>query len=184
MRMNGVHISIAVVIGIVIGGAFMFLGSNVMSLGTQAGREQVKEQMLGTETTKANTNVQTQTAQPNTMTQNRFPMTDLPTELAYQEVAAGTGVEAVSGKKITVHYTGYLPTGEMFDSSVTRGTPFSFVLGEGRVIQGWEQGFAGMKVGGKRTLIVPPSFGYGSQAVGSIPANSTLIFDVELLGVE
>lgn len=96
----------------------------------------------------------------------------------------GTGDEAVAGKKVTVHYTGTLTDGTKFDSSVDRGQPFSFTLGAGEVIQGWDQGFAGMKVGGKRKLTIPPSLGYGSRPAGSIPPNSTLIFDVELLKVE
>lgn len=96
----------------------------------------------------------------------------------------GQGEEAAAGTKITVHYTGRLESGEVFDSSLTRGEPFSFVLGAGMVIQGWEQGFAGMKVGGKRTIVVPPELGYGSRAIGAIPPNSTLIFEVELLSVE
>lgn len=105
-------------------------------------------------------------------------------QLGIEDVQVGTGEEAVSGKKVTVHYTGTLSDGTKFDSSVDRGTPFTFNLGAGEVIQGWDQGVAGMKVGGKRKLTIPPSLGYGSQANGPIPANSTLIFDVELLKVE
>ena len=96
----------------------------------------------------------------------------------------GTGEEAVAGKIITVHYTGTLEDGIKFDSSVDRGQPFSFILGAGQVIQGWEQGFAGMKVGGKRSLVIPASMAYGDRAVGAIPAGSTLLFDVELLAVD
>ncbi len=104
--------------------------------------------------------------------------------LMVTDVVVGTGEEAVPGKNVTVHYTGTLQSGQVFDSSVSRGQPFSFPLGAGMVIQGWEQGVAGMKVGGKRTLVIPPELGYGAQAVGTIPPNSTLIFEVELLGVE
>lgn len=104
--------------------------------------------------------------------------------LQIQDEVAGTGVEAVAGKKVTVNYTGTLTDGTKFDSSFDHGQPFSFNLGAGEVIQGWDQGVAGMKVGGKRKLVIPPSLGYGSQAVGPIPANSTLVFEVELLGVE
>lgn len=105
--------------------------------------------------------------------------------LMLEDLQVGTGVEAVSGKKIKVHYTGWLVNGTKFDSSVDRNEPFEFVLGAGSVIQGWDKGFGGMKVGGKRKLTIPPELGYGKRAVGSglIPANSTLIFDVELLGV-
>jgi FKBP-type peptidyl-prolyl cis-trans isomerase len=108
--------------------------------------------------------------------------------LKYIDHEVGTGAEAVAGKTVDVHYTGYLyvdgQRGEKFDSSVDRGQPFSFPLGAGRVIKGWDEGFAGMKVGGKRELFIPPDLGYGSQgAVGAIPPNATLDFEVELLGV-
>ncbi|MEM1009982.1 MAG: FKBP-type peptidyl-prolyl cis-trans isomerase [Myxococcota bacterium] len=105
-------------------------------------------------------------------------------ELNIQEVQAGTGTEAVSGQKVTVHYTGYLTSGEKFDSSVDRNQPFSFTLGAGQVIRGWDQGVAGMKEGGKRKLTIPPEMGYGESGAGNvIPPNATLIFDVELLKV-
>jgi peptidylprolyl isomerase/FKBP-type peptidyl-prolyl cis-trans isomerase FkpA len=102
-----------------------------------------------------------------------------------EDLKVGTGAEALPGKTITVHYTGKLTSGKQFDSSVGRA-PFTFELGAGRVIQGWERGFKGMKVGGRRMLTIPPDLGYGSQDVGGglIPPNSTLIFDVELLKVE
>lgn len=106
------------------------------------------------------------------------------TELKITDTVIGTGTEAVAGKKITVHYTGTLLDGTKFDSSVDRGDPFVFTLGAGQVIQGWDQGFAGMKVGGKRELVIPPEMGYGSISMGKIPANSTLKFQVELLKVE
>ena len=96
----------------------------------------------------------------------------------------GTGAEAVAGKKITVHYTGTLTDGTKFDSSKDHGAPFSFTLGAGEVIKGWDEGVAGMKVGGKRKLTVPPGLAYGNQAMGAIPANATLIFEIELLKVE
>ncbi len=101
----------------------------------------------------------------------------------------GTGTEAQPGRYISVHYTGWLYSdggrGTKFDSSRDRGQPFGFVLGAGDVIQGWDEGFAGMKVGGKRTLIIPSEAGYGMRGAGDdIPPGATLIFDVELLGVE
>jgi FKBP-type peptidyl-prolyl cis-trans isomerase len=104
--------------------------------------------------------------------------------LIIQDETIGTGAEAVAGDVLTVNYVGTLSDGTKFDSSIDRGTPFQFTLGIGQVIPGWEQGFAGMKVGGKRKLIVPPSLGYGANQVGPIPANSTLIFEVELLKAE
>ena len=100
------------------------------------------------------------------------------------DVQVGTGTEATSGQNVTVHYTGWLTNGTKFDSSVDRGKPFSFPLGGGRVIKGWDQGVAGMKEGGKRRLTIPPEFGYGARGAGKvIPPHSTLIFDVELLKV-
>ena len=120
-------------------------------------------------------------------TENQTPqaaVTDSATGLITQDIVVGSGAEAVSGKKISVHYTGTLTDGTKFDSSLDRNSPFSFTLGNGEVIKGWDQGFAGMKVGGKRKLTIPAALGYGAQANGKIPANSTLLFDVQLLAVE
>ncbi|HEX7260144.1 MAG TPA: FKBP-type peptidyl-prolyl cis-trans isomerase [Candidatus Saccharimonadia bacterium] len=105
-------------------------------------------------------------------------------ELQKTDEVVGTGPEAVAGKKVTVHYLGTLTNGTKFDSSYDRNEPFGFTLGGGQVIKGWDEGVAGMKVGGKRKLVIPPEMGYGNQAVSTIPANSTLVFEVELLGVE
>ena len=106
------------------------------------------------------------------------------TEMKIEELQVGTGTEAVAGKTVTVHYTGWLTDGKKFDSSLDRGDPFKFKLGAGQVIQGWDKGVAGMKVGGKRKLIIPPQMGYGERgAGGTIPPNATLVFEVELLGV-
>lgn len=104
--------------------------------------------------------------------------------LKYVDQVIGTGEVAVAGKTTTVHYTGRLENGTKFDSSVDRGQPFSFPLGAGRVIKGWDEGVQGMKVGGKRKLTIPSDLGYGARGAGGvIPPNATLIFDVELLGV-
>ncbi len=104
--------------------------------------------------------------------------------LKYIDQVVGTGEAAVAGKTANVHYTGWLENGTKFDSSVDRGQPFSFPLGAGRVIKGWDEGVQGMKVGGKRKLTIPSDLGYGSRGAGGvIPPNATLIFDVELLGV-
>jgi FKBP-type peptidyl-prolyl cis-trans isomerase FkpA len=108
-----------------------------------------------------------------------------PADLVIEDKVVGTGTDAVVGKKVTVHYSGFLTNGTMFDSSIPRKTPFSFILGAGEVIQGWDRGVVGMKVGGKRKLTIPSKFGYGARGAGNvIPPNSTLIFDVELLKVE
>jgi FKBP-type peptidyl-prolyl cis-trans isomerase len=120
------------------------------------------------------------------------PPAEPPAELVVIELAAGEGPEIAAGSTAVVHYTGWLfdpaaadRKGTKFDSSVDRGQPFRFPLGAGRVIRGWDQGVAGMQVGQKRTLIIPPDLGYGSRGAGGvIPPNATLVFDVELLGIE
>lgn len=105
-------------------------------------------------------------------------------QLQKTDETVGTGAEAVAGDTVTVNYTGTLENGTVFDSSYSRNQPFSFKLGAGQVIKGWDEGVVGMKVGGKRKLVIPPSLGYGDQATGSIPANSTLIFQIQLLSVQ
>jgi FKBP-type peptidyl-prolyl cis-trans isomerase len=106
-------------------------------------------------------------------------------ELLIEDTHVGTGAEATAGKMVKVHYTGMFPDGRVFDSSVPRGEAFAFPLGAGHVIQGWDKGVAGMKVGGKRKLTIPPHLGYGARGAGGvIPPNATLVFEVELLGVE
>jgi len=140
-----------------------------------------------------------QTAQPPAGSPGQAPSSSLSakvgakvTELQKIDVNAGTGAEAVAGKNVVVHYTGWLydPSkpdghGAKFDSSVDRKTPFPFALGAGRVIKGWDEGVAGMKVGGKRTLVIPPAMAYGERGAGGvIPPNATLVFDVELLEVK
>ena len=104
--------------------------------------------------------------------------------LQIQDLTVGTGAEAKSGDTITVNYLGTLTNGTKFDSSYDRHQPFTTQIGVGQVIKGWDEGMVGMKVGGKRKLIIPASLGYGSQDMGSIPPNSTLIFEVELLSVK
>ena len=105
--------------------------------------------------------------------------------LEYIEVEAGTGEQAAAGKTVSVHYTGKFQDGKVFDSSVSRGEPIRFPLGAGRVIKGWDEGIALMKVGGKAQLVIPPHLAYGeSGAGGVIPPNATLVFDVELVSVD
>ena len=103
--------------------------------------------------------------------------------LEYIEVEAGTGVQAETGKMVSVHYTGKFQDGKVFDSSISRGEPITFPLGKGRVIKGWDEGIAMMKVGGKARLTIPPDLAYGESGAGSgvIPPNATLVFDVELV---
>ena len=113
-------------------------------------------------------------------------MITTPSGLQYEDTSVGGGAEATQGRHVHVHYTGWLynngEQGAKFDSSVDRNEPFAFALGGGMVIQGWDEGVAGMKIGGKRTLIIPPALGYGARGAGGvIPPNATLKFDVELL---
>ena len=117
-------------------------------------------------------------------------MTQTPTGLSIEDTTAGSGPSPARGQTCSMHYTGWLyvkgAKGKKFDSSVDRGEPFEFRIGMGQVIKGWDEGVATMKVGGKRTLLIPPGLGYGSQNVGGglIPPNSTLLFEVELLGLK
>jgi len=105
-------------------------------------------------------------------------------KLVTEDIEEGTGDAVESGDTVVIHYTGTLKDGTKFDSSLDRGEPFETQIGVGQVIEGWDEGVVGMKVGGKRKLIIPPSMGYGTQGVPGIPPNSTLIFDVELLEIK
>ncbi|AFZ66321.1 FKBP-type peptidyl-prolyl cis-trans isomerase [Deinococcus peraridilitoris] len=111
-------------------------------------------------------------------------MTDSTGELQVEKLQEGQGAQAQKGQMASVHYTGWLTDGTKFDSSVDRGTPFEFPLGQGHVIQGWDEGVSQMRVGDKVRLTIPPHLGYGARGAGGvIPANATLIFEVELLGL-
>lgn len=112
-------------------------------------------------------------------------MTKTPSGLAYKDVKTGTGPVSKAGQMVSVHYTGWLPDGTKFDSSRDRNEPFQFPLGGHKVIPGWDEGVAGMHVGGRRLLVIPPALAYGAAGAGGvIPPNATLVFDVELLGVK
>ncbi|HEY8145167.1 MAG TPA: FKBP-type peptidyl-prolyl cis-trans isomerase [Kofleriaceae bacterium] len=118
-----------------------------------------------------------------------MPMTKTSSGLQYDDTQAGTGASPARGQTCVMHYTGWLwvngAKGAKFDSSLDRGKPFEFPIGQGRVIKGWDEGVATMKIGGKRTLLIPPELGYGARGAGGvIPANATLLFEVELLGVK
>jgi peptidylprolyl isomerase len=117
----------------------------------------------------------------------RSAMTETPSGLQFEDTVVGTGASPASGQTCVMHYTGWLwvngAKGNKFDSSVDRGRPFEFPIGKGRVIKGWDEGVATMKIGGKRTLLIPPQLGYGDRgAGGAIPPGATLLFEVELLG--
>jgi len=136
------------------------------------------------QTEEVNNNLNTQN--DNTANQNSMASTTLPNGLQIIDEVVGTGAEAIEGDNVAVNYIGTLTNGTKFDSSYDRNEPFSFILGLGQVIKGWDQGVLGMKIGGKRKLIIPPALAYGEQGAGGgvIPPNSTLIFEVELLGIQ
>jgi FKBP-type peptidyl-prolyl cis-trans isomerase len=125
-------------------------------------------------------------ARPNTTAPTKVTGDGIKTTsgLQYWDIKVGTGAVAKDGNHVTVHYTGWLTTGKKFDSSVDAHQPFDFTIAQGDVIKGWDQGVAGMKVGGKRQLRIPPELGYGASGSGPIPPNATLIFDIQLLAVK
>lgn len=126
-------------------------------------------------------------AHPNTSAPTKVTGDGVKTDsgLQYWDIRVGNGEVAKEGSHVRVHYTGWLTTGKKFDSSVDAGKPFDFTIGNAEVIKGWEQGVAGMKVGGKRQLRIPPELAYGADGYpGSIPPNATLIFDIQLLAVQ
>jgi len=172
---TGVAVTLAVVIAL----GLLFFGPRVFSPLTpgQSGLATTTTDIASTTTAAT-----TMTSEPSAAAAIPNP---LPTTLTASDSVVGTGVEAVPGKTVTVHYVGMLPDGQVFDASANHGQPFSFALGAGQVIKGWDQGIVGMKVGGKRRLIIPSDLAYGNQEVRAvILANATLIFDVELLDVK
>ncbi len=160
---TGIAIAIAVIVVI----AFFVFGVGLPKGGTEA-------------STDGQLNVQPQAATELGDIASVLSNAGTYTDLHIQEVSVGSGAEAKAGDIVTVDYVGALPDGTIFDASQNHGQTFSFTLGAGQVIKGWDMGVAGMKEGGKRLLIIPSSLGYGANAVGPIPANSTLIFEVTL----
>lgn len=161
---------IAVALAVVLALGLLFFGTEVFAPLSPRAADTEMTTSLDT----ATTTMETTAAIPN----------PLPVELTGTDLVVGTGAEAAAGDMVTVNYVGMLPDGTVFDASSRHGQPFTFQLGAGQVIKGWDMGVAGMKEGGKRQLVIPPSYGYGNQAVGNvIPANATLIFEVELVRV-
>lgn len=168
--MNITATAIAVTLAVVVGVAFLFFGPNVL-------------RPFGDVSAPAADQLSMATSSESNPAAG-LPA-QLPTELAIRDTVVGTGAEAKADDIVTVNYTGALPNGQIFDASARHGEPFTFQLGAGSVIPGWDQGIVGMKVGGKRLLIIPPDLGYGAQGIPNvIPPNSTLIFEVELLKVQ
>jgi peptidylprolyl isomerase len=179
-----------IIIGIILVVGYLMFGLGETTPTTFVNQNQfattttVQQDIQPVTTTATSTATTTATSTATTTIRTNATTTSMNT-LKITDTTIGTGPEATNGKRITVHYTGRLQDGTVFDSSVTRGQPFTFTLGAGDVIEGWEKGFAGMKVGGKRTSVIPPEMAYGPRGAGrSVPPNATLTFDVELLGVE
>ncbi|MEO6536642.1 MAG: FKBP-type peptidyl-prolyl cis-trans isomerase [Candidatus Paceibacterota bacterium] len=176
---TGVAVALAVVIAL----GLLFFGPRVFAPFSPISQTATSTQATSTDTLSIST-----TTTVTTMTTSASIPSPLPTTLTATDEVIGTGAVATAGHNVTVNYVGMLPDGTVFDASARHPETqagFSFPLGGGRVIKGWDEGVVGMKVGGKRRLIIPAAYGYGAQGVpGVIPANATLIFDVELLGVQ
>jgi len=175
--MNTTSTGIAVSLAVIVALGFLFFGMGVFT------------PFSGGVAAATTTDAMTLPAAAGADTSNQTSMeaidpNNLPTQLTGKDEVVGTGATAEAGDQVTVNYVGALPDGTVFDASKNHGQPLTFTLGAGRVIKGWDEGVAGMKEGGKRMLIIPADMAYGSQSVGSIPPNSTLIFEVELLKVE
>lgn len=173
--MNVTGTGIAVALAVIVALGFLSFGTPI--LGSLTGAQAPAGMAVGTTTSISTSTVSMDLA--------LNPQEPLPTELVITDEVVGTGPEAVPGSTVSVNYTGALPDGTVFDASANHGGAFTFPLGAGKVIQGWDQGVAGMKVGGKRRLVIPPSLAYGERAMGNlIPANATLVFEVELVAVQ
>lgn len=180
--MNKLHIIVASV-GVLLVGLGIFIGSKDEHTQGYNQQASVADARPAEELFKAEDAVvdasqdQSLTTQPTSMTQDYTTYSATTTQ-------EGQGVAIANGQTAVVHYTGTFIDGKVFDSSVTRGTPFEFTVGAGQVISGWDKAVLGMKVGEKRSLVLPPEFAYGASGVGPIPPNTTLLFDVELLGIK
>jgi FKBP-type peptidyl-prolyl cis-trans isomerase len=162
--------------------------SSGQSQSSQSQTDQSQSALLSTTTTASagntsNVSSSTSSVATGVLATSNYPMETTSDGLQIQDISIGTGATAKAGDHVYVNYIGTLTNGTKFDSSYDRGQPIDFVLGVGTVIPGWDQGLLGMKVGGKRQLVIPPSLAYGNQAVGLIPANSTLVFQVELVKI-
>lgn len=174
--MNVTGTGIAVALAVVVALGFLALGTPFLS--SFGSMNPTAEDVSTASTT-------TLTVPTSSMDLSMAPGEPLPTQLTITDLVVGTGAEAVPGSTVSVNYVGALPDGTVFDASANHGGAFTFALGAGQVIRGWDQGVAGMKVGGKRRLVIPPDMAYGAQAVGDvIPANATLLFEVELVSVQ
>jgi len=173
--MNVTGTGIAVALAVIVALGFLALGTPLLSsLGGVAPAQE--EMTVGTTTISTS---------PAPMDLALNPSEPLPTELVVTDLVVGSGPEATTGSTVSVNYVGALPDGTVFDASANHGGAFTFPLGAGQVIRGWDEGVKGMKVGGKRRLVIPPGLAYGDQAVGGvIPANATLVFEVELVSVQ
>ena len=183
--MNITGTGIAVALAVIVALSFLFFGSQIFTF--------INHSTTSIAAVTAATTTQTTTSMPNTdpsqqdNTAANPSLTGIPqnpTQLMISDQAVGTGAVAQAGDQVTVSYVGMLANGTVFDASANHGGSFTFTLGAGQVIKGWDEGVAGMKVGGKRELVIPASLGYGAQANGPIPASSTLVFEVQLLNVQ
>ena len=180
--MNITATAVAVTLALVVSVAFLFYGPNIFR--PFASTTTVNEAPLAS-TTDVTLNQNTMQGPSDTQGQNQTPQgapQALPTTLTVSDILIGTGAEAKDGDVLTMNYVGAFPDGKVFDSSANHG-PFTFTLGTHQVISGWDKGLVGMKVGGKRQLIIPPDMAYGPQGQGPIPGNATLIFQVELIKI-
>ena len=178
---------IAVALAVIIVLALLFFGPGIFTLLNKSAASTIATTTAQTVTTQDTTNNPTTMNDTNTSAPASAP-SGIPanvTQLMMKDEVVGTGAEAKAGDTVTVNYVGMLTDGTVFDASANHGTTgFTFPLGAGQVIKGWDEGVVGMKVGGKRELVIPASLAYGAQSVGSIPANSTLVFQVELTNVQ